>query len=63
MRLLLFLLMSTFLLSCEPHPLKLEIEDQYPNCQVIRIKDVNRQYLEASLQCGPVVKTVTYRKQ
>ena len=58
----LILLLFVFLLACEPHPLKLELEEQNPNCQVIRIRDIDREHLEASLQCGSVVKTVTYRK-
>jgi len=61
MRLLLLVTLSTFLLSCDPHPLQGDIEALYPSCQVIRIKDIGREHVEASLQCGPVVKTVMYR--
>ena len=61
MRPLILTLLATFLFACEPHPLKAELEELYPNCQVLRVYEVDREHVEASLQCGPVVKTVTYR--
>ena len=62
MYLLIFLAFIVLLLpSCKPHPLQAELELKNPNCQVICIKGKGRSQVEASLQCGPVVKTVTYR--
>ena len=63
MRLLSILYIAVFGMSCEPHPLKVVLENRYPNCQVIRIGDVERGYVEASLQCGPVIKSVRYRSR
>lgn len=52
---------SLVLKGCAPAIVPV-IEAKYPGCRVLKCEDLGKGYVEARLQCGPVIRVVKMRE-
>ena len=44
------------------NPLLAHLRQKYPNCDVVKLEEVDLGYTKAILQCGPLVKEIRVKK-
>ena len=55
-----FLTFFVMMVSCSDPILPL-IKSKYPGCEILKYEELGKGYVEAHLQCGPLIKVVRFQ--